>query len=398
MNHAFRAATARERLACLVPIGLILATTGCHTAANQSQPGSSSDAAKPRSADGLITLPADSPQLSRIRVAVVEATSVPRHELIVPGKVELNPARVSRLAMPVAGRVRQVLVSLGDAVQQGQTVVAVDSPDVGAALSAYRQAEANVLQAKAGLTKTEADLNRARDLLEHHAIAQKEVLNAETAVVQSKSLLAQAQAALDDTRHRLQIMGLQPGGVDQYISVKAPVSGKVMEISVVPGEYRTDTTNPVMTIADLSSVWVSADVPEDKIRFIRTGEGVAITLNAFPGETFRGRVARIADALDPQTRTIKVRAELANPHGRFRPDMFAQIRHSEGTKRLPVVPRGAVLQSEGRSTVYVERSRGAFQEVPVTIAWQRDDRVALSGGVSAGDRVVVEGTMLLKAF
>jgi len=151
-----------------------------------------------------------------------------------------------------------------------------------------------------------------------------------------------------------------------------------------------------MTIADLSVVWVAADVPEAAIRFVHIGERVSIKIGAYPDETFQGTVKRIADTVDPQTRTIKVRAELSNPGGRLRPEMFAEIRQSQGSQTLPVVPNGAVLQAEGRSTVYVERTKGEFQEVPVTIAWQDGDRIALSAGVHTGDRVVTDGVMLLR--
>jgi cobalt-zinc-cadmium efflux system membrane fusion protein len=345
-----------------------------------------------------VKLPPDSPQLQRIRTAVVETAQVPKDEIVAPGKVEMNPNRVSKIGMPVAGRVRQVQVALGDSVTKGQPLLTVDSPDVGAAMSAYRQAEANIAQGKASLAKAEADLVRARDLLANRAIAGKEVIAAETIVALSRAQIQQAQASLEDARHRLDVFGLTPGSFQQQIVVPATVSGKVIDIAVVPGEYRTDTSAPIITIADLSTVWVAADVPESEIRYVGLGERVTIQFGAYPSETFSARVTRIADVVDPQTRTIKVRAELANPNGRFRPEMFAQMRQSRGTELLPVVPRGAVLQAEGRSTVYVERAKGDFQEVPVTIAWQKGDRIALRGPVRAGDQVVAEGAMLLKGY
>ena len=348
------------------------------------------------SSSGVVKLPVDSPQLQRIRTAVVEVASVPREELAAPGKVEMNPNLVSKIAMPVPGRVRRVLVQLGDAVRKGQPVITIDSPDVGSAMSAYRQAQANIAQGKAAVAKADGDLSRVRDLYANRAIAQKEVLSAETVLAQTRAQVEQAQAAADDAQHRLSILGLKPGSFEQEVVVPAAVSGKVMDMSVVPGEYRTDTSAPIITIADLSVVWVAADVPEAAIRFVHVGERVTIKIGAYPDEKFVGTVKRIADTVDPQTRTIKVRAELNNSAGRLRPEMFAEIRQSKGMQSLPVVPAGAVLQSEGRSTVYVERTKGEFQEIPVTIAWQDVQRVALSDGVRSGERVVVDGAMLLK--
>jgi cobalt-zinc-cadmium efflux system membrane fusion protein len=287
-------------------------------------------------------------------------------------------------------------VGLGDAVNQGQPLLTIESADVSSVMASLRQAEANLAQGNAALSKAEMDLNRARDLHANRAIAQKEVLNAETLVAQAKAVVEQAQAAREEALRRLQILGLQPGQKNQEITLAAGGPGKVVEISVAPGEYRNDTSAPLMTIADLTTVWVAADVPENVIRFVRIGERVNIQLAAYPGETFQGRVRRIADVVDSGTRTIKVRAELDNRSGRFRPEMFAQIRHDHGSRNLPMVPKGAVLQQEGQNIVYVERARGEFQEVPVTILWQGTDRLAVASGISAGDRIVVDGAMLLK--
>lgn len=308
----------------------------------------------------------------------------------------MNPSRVSKVMIPVAGRIRQVLVGLGDTVRRGQIVLTLESPEVGAALTAYRQSEANVAQARATVAKAEADLVRTRDLYAHRAIAQKEVLSAETVLIQAKAVEDQACASLEEARRRLQILGLAIGSVDQHVSVAAPVNGKVIDISVAPGEYRNDTSSPVMTVADLSTVWVAADVPETAIRFVRTGEYLDTTFDAFPGQTFSARVTRIGDLLDPQTRTIKVRAQLANPHERFHPEMFAKVQLHHGMKPMPVVPCSAVLRTEGRNSVFLERENSEFEEVPVAVAWEQSARCALSSGLKPGDRVVVEGVMLLK--
>ena len=279
--------------------------------------------------------PAGHPQLSRIRVAAVATAPVPEDEVVAPGKVELDPGRVSHVPVPVPGRIDRVLVGLGDTVTAGQPIISLESTEVSAVMSALRQASANVSQANATLAKSEADLARSRDLLADRAIAQKEVLAAEAIVAQSKAAVEQAQAARDEATRKLEILGLQPGAMDQRVTVKAPVSGKVVEITGASGDYRNDTNTPVMTIADLSTVWVAADIPEDRIRLIRPGETVEISMPAFPGERLTGRVRKIGDAVDPQTRTIKVRAELPNPSGRYRPEMFATIRHVHGYSTLP---------------------------------------------------------------
>lgn len=168
-----------------------------------------------------------------------------------------------------------------------------------------------------------------------------------------------------------------------------------MEMSVVNGEFRNDLSAPLMTIADLSSVWVTSDVPETAIRFVKLGEPVKIDLAAYPGETFRGRVAIIGDMVDPQTRTVKVRAELPNADGRLKPEMFGNIQLAEQTEQRPTVPASAVVATDGKTLVWREASKGVFEKVAITTGAQIGERVAVLDGLKATDRIVVDGVMLL---
>ena len=345
-----------------------------------------------------VTFPAGHPQLSRIRLSLVERAEVPENEVVAPGKIELDPSHLSRVALPVPGRITRLLVRLGDAVGAGQALAILESAEVSSVTSTLRQATANLTQAEATLVKSKADLARTQDLLADRAIAQKEVLAAETVVAQSKAAVEEAQATRDEAVRKLEILGLQPGGMNQQITVKAPLSGKVTEIGAAAGDFRNDTNTPVMTIADLSTVWVASDIPEDRIRLIRIGEPVEITMPAFPGQRFTGRVRQIGDVVDPQTRTVKVRAELINSSGRFKPEMFATIRHVGGYQRLPVIPPGALLQQPNANTVFVECGTGEFEEVPVEIGWQDETRIAIRSGIAAGQRVVIDGITQLKAY
>lgn len=368
--------------------------TGCHRVANDAA-HKTDDPAK--LAPNQILLPAGSPKLQSIRVEAVEARSVCTEEVTAPGKVEAIPARVVRVVMPVAGRVTRVMAGLGDPVKRGQPLLSIMSPDVSSAISAYRQAEARVREAKSDVTKAESDLARNRDLYEHHALAQKEIINSEAALAQATSGLEQAEAAKSEGLKRLQIFGLTADDFNQEIVVRSSVSGKVLELNVAPGEYRNDTSTPLLTIADLSLVYVAADVPEDQVRMVNPGEPVEVSLTAWPAEIFHGRVARIADMVDPQTRTLKVRAELLNPGERLRPEMFAQVRHKEAYQTLPVVPAAALIQEENQASVWVQKKPNLFERVKVRTGPREDGHIAILSGVKAGDRVVVDGVMLLGA-
>jgi cobalt-zinc-cadmium efflux system membrane fusion protein len=347
--------------------------------------------------DGTVQIPPDSPKLRDIRVEEAKAAEVPLDEVVSPGRIEANPNLVSKVMLPLAGRVSAVLVKLGDSVRRGEPVLMLESPDADAAQSSFLQAQAGVTQAEANLNKGQSDYDRAEELFKHGAMASKDVLTAENALAQAKAALVQAQAALEQAVRRLGILGLKTGEFGQKVVVPAPISGKVLDLSVAPGEYRNDPNAPLVTIADLSTVWVASDVPENVIRFIQPGERIDVTLAAYPGETFRARVTRIADMVDPQTRTIKVRAELENSRGRLRPEMYGTIRHTETTRVLPVVPVGAVVQEDGKSMVWLEQEPGRFRPVQVKTGERVDSTLPVLAGIKAGQRVVVDGAMLLRA-
>lgn len=361
-------------------------------------------------ASNVIVIPPDSPRLATIRVEPLQLATMSAEEVVTPGRIEINPNRISRVTLPGAGRITRVLVKTGDQVSAGEPLLVMESPEAQDAASAYAQGESAVAQAAASLTqanlataKAKADHDRALDLYEHDAIAYKELLNAESVYLQAKAAAEQAAAAVEQARaalqlslKRLQLLGLKPGDERMEVSVRAPLPGRVLDLAVVAGEFRPDPAAPVMTIADLRTVWLISDVPENSLRLVRVGETVEISLDAYPGEVFRGRAARIADTLDPRTRTARVVVELDNPQGRLKPEMFGRVRHSDVETRTPALPVGAVVQDGSRTIVYVERTRGEF-EVRVVVAGRRSgDLIAIAEGVQPGERVVVDGVMLLR--
>jgi membrane fusion protein, heavy metal efflux system len=379
---------------CLLSLWLATFLVACSRPGGESAPPKDASPA-PATADQGISIPADSPQLSRIVVAAVTTARVPSDVVEAPGKIEADPSRVSKVVLPASGRVNRVMVQLGDAVARGAALLTIESPDIGATLSAYKQAQARLNQARAAQTKADADLARARDLFENRAVAQKDVLAAQSAAAQAKSDVEQSESVMSESRKKLEIFGIQPDATDQAIVVRAPVAGKVLDLTVVAGEYRNDTSAPLMTIADLSTVFMAADVPETQIRLVHVGTDVDVMLSAYPGETFHAKVSRVADTVDPQTRTIKVRSIVSNPGGRLRPEMFGEIHYAAQFETLPVVPATAIVRDDERTQVYREEGRGHFRPVPVVLGNKSGDTVAVTRGLQPGDRVVVDGGMLL---
>ena len=385
-------------LPALAGVGAVLIAcamlAGCGAVAGKPEAAAAPPTAN--ASEGRITLPDNSAKLSLIHVAPVAMGNFELAEVTAPGEVVGNPNRVSHVLTPVTGRIQEVLVHLGDTVAEGQLLAVIESPDATAALAAQVEAEAQVRQAKSALLKSERDLARVRELYEHGVVPLKDVQSAENDSVQAQANLDQVQAAVNSSAQRVKTLGLEPGQLSPIVRLHAPISGKVMEIAVAPGEYWDDNTASMMTIIDLRTVWISAIVPETKIGYITLGEAVSAEFEACPGEVFHARVMRIADSVDPQTRTIRVEAEIPNPSGRLRPAMFGQFHHFHEPDRKPAVPVSAVVNESGRSVVYVEERRGVFCERIVTTGERKNDLLPVLSGLSAGERIVVDGVMLLR--
>lgn len=376
-----------------------LATSACGR--GETAAGAATSGARP--AADVVVVPADSPQLQQIRVEPVKVAEVASEELVAPARIVADPNRTARVLPPVQGRVTAVLVRLGDRVEQGQPLVTLESPDADAAVATFLQTQAGERQARATLQKAETDLARASDLYQVRAVAEKDLLAAQNDAAQARLGLEGAEAARQQAFRKLELLGLEPATFRQAALVRAPISGKVLEVNVAPGEYRgavathSDTTTPpLLTIADLGTVWVQADVPEPLLRLVHVGQPVTITLVSFPDEVFGGTVSRIGDVLDPQTRSLKVTVTLPNPAGRFRPEMFGSIRQPGPRHSLPVLPADAVVLEYGRPVVFVERAPGQFERRAVATGARAESLVAITRGVQAGERIVVDGAVLLR--
>jgi len=177
--------------------------------------------------------------------------------------------------------------------------------------------------------------------------------------------------------------------------VRSPVSGKVLDVLTATGEFRNDPTAPLMTVADLSDIWVTANVQEKDIHFVHRGDPAVATFAAYPTEAFQGNVLFVADVLDPDTRTAKVRIAYANKDGRLRPAMFANVILKTWDTQELTVPTTALVMSGDRTTVFVQVAPNTFEQRPVVPGEQHGDRTILKSGVKAGEMVLArEGALL----
>jgi cobalt-zinc-cadmium efflux system membrane fusion protein len=333
-------------------------------------------------ADNAITVPEQSPVRKRLAVAPVVVREVPR-DLALPAVVEADPAHLIKVAPPLAGRVTQLKVTLGERVKTGQPLFVIDSPDLGTAYSDYDRA-------KALLALAAKNRDRQRGLLKFGGAAEKDVQQAEADYVTAEAESLRATARLKQIG-----VDLDAPSKSRTVTVVAPMDGSVTDLGVAPGQYWNDSTQALMTIADLSSVWVTANVPEKDVALIAKGQAVDVHLVAYPNEALRGTVLFVSDVLDTDTRRIKVRIAFKNPDGRLRPGMFATATFHAEARAFAVAPTRALVLKGDAIQVYVETAPWRFEPRTVDIAFQQGEQAFITSGIKAGDRIVVKGGVLL---
>ena len=327
-----------------------------------------------------IFLPEGSPLRTRIKVDAVKAEDVQR-QLLAPAAVEAVPTQMAKIAPPLAGRVVKLFVHFGDVVKPGTPLFSLDSADLVSAQSDY-------LKAKSALAQAELNLARQKDLTAHGIGAQRELEQAQTEH-------DTAQDELERTKDRLSLLHVGPGNVGGLLTVTSPINGRVIDLSTAPGQYQNDPATVLMIVADLSTVWVTANVQEKDIRRVSQGDEAVATFVAYPGESFKGNVLFVGDLLDPETRTIKVRVAFVNPETRLKPGMFATVTFKNKAIPEVVVPTTAIVLSGEKSQVYVEKAPWTFEKRAVELGDQLSGRVAIARGIDVGDRIVIENAVML---
>jgi cobalt-zinc-cadmium efflux system membrane fusion protein len=250
-------------------------------------------------------------------------------------------------------------------------------------------------EAQSNNQKAARDLDRVRDLKEHFAAAEKDVLSADNASAQAQSGLREADASLRQSENRLRQLGISPQKAGDDIWLSAPLSGVVVSVKAVPGELKNDLATPLAFVADVGTLYVTADVPENAVGKVSLRQRVLVSLLAYPGNSLPARLARVSDILDPETRTLKVSALIPNPDHKIKPGMFATMILKGAGVAKAVVPRTAVVQDDDKTVVFVQLAPGRFERREAEVEELNRDLSVVRSGVKAGDQVVVDGTMLL---
>jgi membrane fusion protein, heavy metal efflux system len=329
-----------------------------------------------------IIVPAGSTLRERLTVMPAQVESV-RAKLSLPAVVESDPTRTSTVLTPLSGRVLEVKVALGDRVTQGQVLAVIDSPDLGQAYDdndkaadAFRLAAKNLErqegQARIG-TVSDRDLDQAR------------------------SDNNQAQAEYARTQARLRVLGVSSESNDhpRLLTVRAPMVGSVIALSIARGNMINDPTQPMMTLADLSTIWVTALVAEKDMAAASKDEDADVVLAAYPDQILHGKVLFVADIVEPDSRRNKIRIAFANSDYRLKPNMFATVTLLGPAQTRIVVPSSALLMNNDRTSVFVATAPWTFERRSVDPQLEEGPSVAIRSGIQAGDQVVVKGGILL---
>jgi cobalt-zinc-cadmium efflux system membrane fusion protein len=329
-----------------------------------------------------IVVPDGSPLRNKLVVEAVAEKEVQRN-LVLPAVVEADPARLLKVLPPLAGRITQLKVQLGEQVEQGQPLVVLDSPDLGTAYADYDKA-------RAILALAVKSRDRLRDLAKSGGAATKDQQQAETDYVTAEVENERAQA-------RLKQIGVDPEipTKSRTVAIVAPVSGSIIDLAAAPGAFWNDSTAALMTLADLSTIWVTANVPEKDTALVAKGQSVDIVFAAYPAEVFKGQVLFVSNVLDPDTRRTKVRISLPNPETRLKPGMFANVTFFASKQTFPIVPTTALILKDDASQVFVQVAPWTFEARRVEVGFQQGDDVIVRSGLTTSDRVVVRGGVLL---
>lgn len=309
------------------------------------------------------------------------------------GAVDFDNDHATSVLAPFSGPVSRLLVSPGEHVKKGTVLAAVDSPDFATAVSAYRKALATAKTAR-----RVADMDK--DLVQHDGVAQREE-------DQAKTDAANAEADRDAARQALVALNVEPQAITAIQQgrpvpriegmIRAPVAGTVVEKLITPGQLLQAGSTPCFTVADLSRVWVMAQVASADLGSVSVGDPVDV-VTGIAAHDFSGTVANIPALVNPDTRAVLVRVLVDNPGGFLRKQMYVSVRiHSREENHGLLIPVSAVLRDEENLPfVYVAQPDGSFARRHVTLGYRSGDQYDIADGLNAGDQIVVDGGIFVQ--
>ena len=356
-------------------------------ACNPSPPVKTPEQVQPIVEGNQMRFPAGHPQLALLGTTVAGPGKAVTVEL--PARLVWNEERTQRIYPAFAGRVMALRADVGQAVKPGSILAELASPDFGTA-------QADTAKAQSELHLAQKSLQRQRDLFEAGIVARKDLEQAE-------SDEAQAQAESHRASARTSLYGAGTS-VDQALALRSSLSGVVVERNLNPGqEVRPDQSGPgvppLFVVTDPSKLWVQIDARESEIGLLKTGSRFELSIPALTGQRFSGTVIAASDFIDPATRTIKIRGEIANPQRLLKAEMLATARIERTLSAGVVVPASAITLSGAKHWLFVQTQAGVFEPREVSLGFEGSREVVVSRGLEVGDQVVSDNVLLLaRAF
>lgn len=295
-----------------------------------------------------------------------------------------------------AGRLVSVNVKLGDRVARGQLIAKIEDQEVNEqvkqAEASYAVAQATIRQREADLKFSEINLERSKNLFQRQLLPRQSLDDAEARQSASAAQLDLSRAQFSQAEARLEELRIAKGNT----SIVSPVNGFVGKRNADPGAWASSQT-PVVSVVDISSVRLVANVVERDLRLVNAGDPALVEVDAFPGESFKGRIARVAPVLDPATRTAEIEIEVPNAGFRLKPGMYARMSVTiESRTGATLVPKSSIVDYDGKRGVFTMTSDNKAQFVPIEIGIEDEHRVEARSGVAASDTFVTGGASSLR--
>jgi cobalt-zinc-cadmium efflux system membrane fusion protein len=374
--------------ALAVALAIAAVTSGCSSEKPERAVEMTSYSSKEAkgAAPELFTIPQE--QISHVQVVTVTPTTLVR-KLRLTGAVAYNAFATTPVITQVGGPVARILVVPGEFVKRGQPLLEVRSPDYSQLLAVY-------LKAREVLRVAAKNWDRAQDLYQHHAIAERDLLQAE-------SDRNQAQADMNAAEQSMKILGIsKPEDLEKAVSsaevrMLAPIGGQVVERLVAPGQVLQAGATQAFTISDMSTVWVLANIYQADLGYVKVGDAVDATTDAYP-DIFHGEISFVSPALDPTTRTLQARIVVENKGEKLKKDMYCTVNVTAGQIQNAIaVPDAAVLRDdENEPFVYVVSGSNQFSRRHISIGLGENGKTQVTKGLSPGEKVVGDGSLFLQ--
>ena len=332
-----------------------------------------------------------------------------RSEHLTEGKISINEDRATPIYPPYAGRVTRLTAKPGDIVERGQPLFFIEAADMVQAQNDFLTALSSINRARSRVTITEIIEKQNRTLYEGKAGPLRDFQTAQADLAQARADLRTAESMLEAARNRLAILGKtdaeisafqEQGKISPETPIYAPLTGTVVQRKIGPGQYvsysSTGAVDPVFTIGDLSTVWMTAYVRESEAPKVRIGQALEFTMLAYPNSVFKATIDHVAASLDPSIRRLMVRATIDNAGGRFKPEMFTSVTiYTDEGEASIAVPREAVIYEADTARVWVVRGDKSIELRQIKAGMTRGAFVQVLQGLQQGESIVTKGSLFV---